>query len=105
MFRTERMNLRYLQNEEFLAADTSGNLIVHDGIMGDVNKDGEADEKDETLLKQYFAGYADAAKLFIDRYAADVNMDGKITRSDLMILSRYFALWEGYALDILIKVP
>lgn len=94
-----------LENTKLHADDTSGNLIVHDGIMGDVNKDGKTDETDLTLLKQYFAGWANAADSIVDRYAADINMDGEFTRSDLMILARCFAFWENYSLDILFRLP
>jgi len=93
------------ENKKLHADDASGNLIVHDGIMGDVNKDGKTDETDLTLLKQYFAGWANAADSIIDRYAADINMDGEFTRSDLMILARCFAFWENYSLDILFRLP
>ena len=63
--------------------------------VGDVNRDGEVDLMDATLLSRYVAewdGYADQVDLDL------ADMDGKdgVTLTDVTILARVVAEWDGY---------
>ena len=69
-------------------------IKVETPLYGDVNNDGQVDNADSILLKEYFAGYS----VVINEEFADVNRDGAVTRADAMILARYFAGWNGYSL-------
>lgn len=63
-------------------------------LIGDVNGDGEVNNRDRAILTRYLAdwdGYEE-----IDLVAADVNQDGEVNNRDRAILTRYLADWEGY---------
>lgn len=56
-------------------------------VAGDVNIDGETDNKDITILFRYVSG----GKLCIDEYAADCNGDDEINNKDVTQLFRYLS--------------
>ena len=65
-------------------------------IKGDVNSDGEVDNRDAMILDRYvaeWAGYADRIK---NMDAADLDRKGSVDNRDAMILDRVVAGWTGY---------
>ncbi|MBR5295504.1 MAG: leucine-rich repeat protein, partial [Clostridia bacterium] len=68
----------------------SGKVTVIDYIPGDVNCDGEINNKDVGLLQRYINGW----DVEIDLDAADVTRDGKINNKDLALLQRFISGWN-----------
>lgn len=68
-------------------------------VRGDVNRDGEADFKDVSVMIRYGAGWYDGQDpLPIDLDAAELTDDGEFSARDMAYLIRYLAGWAGYTL-------
>ena len=81
------------QMDKVQFAVVNGSVTVVDVVPGDVNGDGNVDNRDAMILDRYLAkwdGYT------VDTVAADVNCDGSVNNLDSMILARYLAKWDGY---------
>ncbi len=65
-------------------------VSVKEGMLGDVNGDGEVNNKDIALLMQYINGW----NVEIDLTVADVKFDGNINNKDIVILTRFINGWE-----------
>ena len=65
-------------------------ISVEDGMLGDINGDGEVNNKDIALLMQHINGW----NVEIDLTVADVKFDGKINNKDIVILTRYINGWD-----------
>ena len=63
-------------------------VIVY--VSGDVNGDGEGNNKDFGLLRQYLNGW----DVTIDELASDVNRDGEVNNKDLGLLRQYLNGWD-----------
>ena len=77
-----------LQNVEF--AVENGTISVIEYISGDVNADGEINNKDLGILRRYLNEW----EVEIDELASDVNRDGKVNNKDLGLLRRYLNDWD-----------
>ncbi len=77
-----------------------GNLLagetfeIPEAPAGDINRDGEKDNKDIIALFKYISGGQAEG---IDTVAADCNGDGKTNNKDVTVLFRYLS---GYSIDI-----
>ncbi len=67
-----------------------GSVTVVDYLPGDVNSDGELDNKDLSLLLRYLNRWM----VEIHHNAADVNGDGEINNIDFCLLQRYLNGWD-----------
>ncbi len=67
-----------------------GKVFVKDYLPGDVNSDGEVDNKDLSLLLRYLNRWM----VEIHENAADVDGDGEITNMDFCLLQRYLNNWD-----------
>lgn len=65
----------------------TGSLLAAHAGAGDVNRDGEVNNKDVIALFGYVSGSVDASS--IDVYAADCSGDGNVANSDVVLLFRY----------------
>ena len=63
---------------------------------GDVNGDGDVNNRDAMILDRYVAGWPGYYKHIKDMDAADLSGDGVINNRDAMILDRAVAGWTGY---------
>ena len=63
--------------------------------IGDINRDGEINAKDVTVLRRYLAG---GWNVTIIEAASDIDRDGNINAKDVTILRRYLAGGWGVAL-------
>ena len=77
-----------MNNVDF--AVENGTITVIEYISGDVNGDGNVNNKDYGILRQYLNNW----EVNIDERAADVNRDGKVNNKDLGILRRYLNNWD-----------
>ncbi len=59
-------------------------------VYGDVNGDGDINNRDLALLQQYINGW----DVEIDEVAADVNDDSDINNRDLALLQQYINGWD-----------
>lgn len=59
-------------------------------MTGDVNGDGDVNNRDIALLQQYLAGW----DVTITPATADVNGDGDVNNRDLALLQQYLAGWD-----------
>ena len=55
-------------------------------VIGDVNGDGDVNNKDVTMLRRYLVG---GWNVSIDELAADINGDGDVNNKDVTMLRRY----------------
>ena len=70
--------------------ETSYTLTYFDGVIGDVDCDGEISDWDAILLNRYLAGW----DVDIDLAVADVDGDGEVSDWDAIILERFLAGWD-----------
>ena len=75
-------------NVEF--AVENGKVTITEYISGDVNGDGNVNNKDLGLLRRSLNGW----EVEIDRAASDVNRDDNVNNKDLGILRRYLNGWD-----------
>ncbi|MDQ2086970.1 expansin EXLX1 family cellulose-binding protein [Herbivorax sp. ANBcel31] len=59
------------------------------GLIGDINGDGEVDSTDATILKRYLLEITDSLPAENKLWVADTNGDGIIDSSDYVVLVRY----------------
>ena len=59
-------------------------------VYGDVNGDGNVNNRDLGILQQYLNDY----EVTIDLEAADVTHDGKVNNRDLGLLQQYLNDWD-----------
>ena len=57
---------------------------------GDLNGDGDINNRDLALMQQYINGW----KVEVDAEAADVNADGDVNNRDLALLQQYINGWD-----------
>ena len=76
------------ENVEF--ATVNGAVSVVEYTPGDVNGDGDVNNKDLGLLQRYINGW----DIDVVAAASDVNADGDINNKDLGVLQRYINGWE-----------
>lgn len=57
---------------------------------GDLNGDGDINNRDLALMQQYINGW----EVEVDTEAADVNGDGDVNNRDLALLQQYINGWE-----------
>ncbi len=69
----------------------SGTIDITSHTPGDLNDDGETNNKDIGLLQRFINKWSDTT---INEAAADVNGDGTINNKDLGILQRHINGWE-----------
>ena len=74
-----------------------------DRLVGDVNSDGEVNNRDAMILDRYVAGWEGYADRIANPDSADLNRDSNINNRDAMILDRVVAGWEGYYDTYIIK--
>ena len=75
------------ENEVYAATSTTTGQDVR---FGDVNGDGDVNNKDLGLLQRYINGWS----VEIDVIAADISGDGEINNKDLGLLQRYINGWD-----------
>ncbi|WP_267641622.1 S8 family serine peptidase [Haloarchaeobius amylolyticus] len=68
-----------------LVSWTPGAVSTADGMLGDVNMDGELTVQDATLVQQYIVGDLPPGATF-NEDLADVNQDGAITSADVTLI-------------------
>ena len=73
-------------------------------LVGDVDGDGDVDNRDAMILDRYVAGWEGYADRIANPDSADLNRDTDINNRDAMILDRVVAGWEGYYDTYVIKV-
>ena len=61
-----------------------------DIAYGDLNSDGEINNRDLVMMQQYLNNW----EITIDEDAADVNGDGEINNRDLVPLQQYLNNWD-----------
>ena len=76
------------ENVEFFVEN--GVITVADGVCGDINGDGELNNKDVTRLMQYLAGW----DVVVNDEALDVNGDGVVNNKDVTRLMQFLADWD-----------
>ena len=76
------------ENIEFTIQN--GTITVSDYLPGDINGDGELNNKDVTRLMQYFADW----EVEVNEAALDVNGDGTLNNKDVSRLIQYLAGWN-----------
>ena len=59
-------------------------------VYGDINGDGDVNNRDLALLQQFINGW----DVEIDEVAADVNDDGDINNRDLALVQQYINGWD-----------
>ena len=65
-------------------------------LKGDLNGDGQVNNRDAIIMDRYVAGWEGYESKIVDMKAADLNNDGQVNNRDAMIMDRYIAGWEGY---------
>ncbi len=68
----------------------NGTVSITNRLSGDVNGDGNVNNKDLGLLQQYLNYWS----VTIDELAADVNGDGKLNNKDYGLLQQYLNNWD-----------
>ena len=68
----------------------NGKVTIIDYVPGDINGDGELNNKDVTRLMQYFAGW----DVEVNEATLDVNGDGSLNNKDTSRLMQYLAGWD-----------
>ena len=74
---------------------TNQNVPVQQGIKGDVDNNGTADENDLVYMTRYFAHWVGYETIEVP-YTADVDGVAGVNENDLVYLTRYYAHWVGY---------
>ena len=64
--------------------------------VGDMNGDGQVNNRDAMILDRFVAGWAGYDSFILDMDAADINNDGQVNNRDAMIMDRFVAGWNGY---------
>ena len=72
--------------DSLLAIDNNKVTLYKIAVIGDINGEGQVDEADYLLLKEYIKGNKELSKPALK--AADVNSDGKINNKDLKKLKK-----------------
>ena len=67
----------------------TGNVIINNFVVGDVNNDGLVNTLDATKLLRYLAGMEQLDTRSLD--AADINRNGNVTTQDVVYLLKYCA--------------
>ena len=80
---------------DFVTYSTAGNCglllsFSRSATPGDVNGDGDVNNRDLALLQQYINGW----EVTIDVTVADVNDDGDVNNRDLALLQQYINGWD-----------
>ena len=65
-------------------------------LTGDVNLDGDINNRDAMILDRYVAEWKGYDKQIKSMDAADMDRGGSVDNRDAMILDRYVAGWKGY---------
>ena len=76
------------QNVTFYAE--GGDLHVIEYVPGDINNDGEVNNKDVTRMFQYLSGW----EVEVSEKALDVNGDGNVNNKDMTRLFQYLSNWD-----------
>ncbi len=76
------------QNVTFYAE--GGDLHVIEYVPGDINNDGEVNNKDVTRMFQYLSGW----EVEVCEKALDVNGDGNVNNKDMTRLFQYLSDWD-----------
>lgn len=76
------------QNVTFYAE--GGDLHVIEYVPGDINNDGEVNNKDATRMFQYLSGW----EIEVCEKALDVNGDGNVNNKDMTRLFQYLSNWD-----------
>ncbi|MBR3844212.1 MAG: leucine-rich repeat protein, partial [Clostridia bacterium] len=76
--------------EQVSFAVVPGSVTVEGRVSGDVNEDGNIDNRDYSLLERYLNDW----DVTICEKAADVNRDGEINNKDYSLLQRYLNGWD-----------
>ena len=71
-------------------AVSDGSITVKNYIPGDINNDGNVNNKDVTALFKFLSGW----NIDINEYAADVNRDGSRNNKDVTLLFKYLSGWD-----------
>ncbi len=77
-----------MNNVDFVVEGAT--ITIKDGLPGDVNGDGNVDNKDYALLMQHLNGW----DVEIDLGVADVNGDGNVDNKDYALLMQYLNGWD-----------
>lgn len=81
----------YNIDEENISLNIQNGIVtIVDYVPGDINGDGELNNKDVTRLMQYFAGW----DVEVNEAALDVNGDGSLNNKDASRLMQYLAGWN-----------
>lgn len=75
---------------------TNGKVTIGPRLAGDVNNDGEVNQKDVTYLRRYLAKWSSNQNPNLSN--SDVNGDNAVNQKDVTQLRRYLAKWSGYTL-------
>ena len=92
------LELEFTANDGTRNSEEIYHMTVHVVNSGDLNLDGDVDEKDAALLQRYLAKWPTQDGAFVD--AGDVNADGKVNLTDYILLRRYLADWPGVTLGV-----
>ena len=68
----------------------NGSVYVQSCVAGDINGDGNVNNKDITRLFQYLADW----DVYVEEAALDVNGDGNVNNKDITRLFQYLADWD-----------
>ena len=71
-------------------------LIANKIPMGDLNGDGQVNNRDAMLLDRYISDWPGYESKVKGNRLADISNDGAVTNRDVIILDRYVAGWDGY---------
>jgi len=86
----------FTETDPYVNSDPGAVLVVEvkgaPVAYGDLNEDGNVDDGDVKLLREYLA----SKSVEMNKDAADVNADGEIDLADLVILRRYMDDWAGF---------
>ena len=81
----------YNIDEENVSLDIqNGTVTIIDYVPGDINGDGELNNKDVSRLMQYFAGW----DVEVNEATLDVNGDGLLNNKDASRLMQYLVGWD-----------
>jgi hypothetical protein len=81
----EQNNIFNTDFEEIAFEATDGFVTVSNHILGDINGDGTADNKDVVTLFNYVSG----ANVYVVEGSTDVNGDGLTNNKDIVVLFKY----------------